>query len=110
MHRDAPSTPRQDLLCPVALELRHLRLVLAIVEAGGMTKAGAYLHLTQPALSRQLRAIETRLGLTLFHRVKKRLELTASGCQVVEAARPLLGAVVELEKRLRENPSAATSR
>jgi LysR family transcriptional regulator for metE and metH len=90
-----------DPLRPIALELRHLRLVLAIEEEGGVTRAGERLHLTQSALSHQLREIEGRLGVELFLRVKKRLVLTAAGRQVVGAARRLLGEVVDLEEDLR---------
>jgi len=97
-------TPRggaDDPLRPIALELRHLRLVLAVEEEGGITHAGERLHLTQSALSHQLKEIETRLGVQLFLRAKKRLVLTDAGRQVLAAARRLLVDVVELEEDLR---------
>ena len=90
-----------DPLRPIALELRHLRLALAIEEEGGITRAGERLHLTQSALSHQLQEIETRLGTPLYLRVKKRLVPTEAGQKVVELARRLLGEVVELEEILR---------
>ena len=90
-----------DPLRPIALELRHLRLVLAIEETGGITLAGERLHLTQSALSHQLKEIEARLGVPLFLRVKKRLVLTDAGRQVLAVSRRLLGEVVELEEDLR---------
>lgn len=94
------ASPR-DALRPIALELRHLRLMLAIDEAGGITRAGDRLHLTQSALSHQLREIESRLGVPLFLRVRKRLVPTDAGRCVIAAARPLLEQVVELEDELR---------
>jgi LysR family transcriptional regulator, regulator for metE and metH len=94
-----------DSLRPIALELRHLRLVLAIEEERGMTRAGERLHLTQSALSHQLREIETRLGVPLFLRVKKRLVLTEAGHQVAALARRLLPDVVDLEEELRGHAS-----
>src|SRR5215470_2310330 len=61
------------------LEVRHLRLVAAVAEVGSLTRAGDRLHLTQSALSHQLRDIESRLGAPLFLRVGKRLVLTPAG-------------------------------
>jgi len=92
-----------DPLRPIALELRHLRLVLAIEEEGGVTRAGERLHLTQSALSHQLREIEVRLGLPLFLRVRKRLVLTDAGRRVLEIARQVLPEVVGLEDELRDH-------
>ena len=51
------------------LEVRHLRLVVSIAEEGGLTRAASRLHLTQSALSHQLREIEERLGTALYHRM-----------------------------------------
>lgn len=89
-----------DPLRPIVLELRHLRLVLAIEEEGGVTRAGERLHLTQSALSHQLKEIEDRLGVPLFLRVRRRLILTEAGERVVAVARRLLAEVVELEDEL----------
>jgi len=61
------------------LEVRHLRLVASVAEVGSLTRAGDRLHLTQSALSHQLRDIESRLGAALFLRVGKRLVLTRGG-------------------------------
>ena len=61
------------------LEIRHLKLVREVAAAGSLTRAGAALHLTQSALSHQLRDIESRLGVRLFLRVGKRMVLTPAG-------------------------------
>src|SRR5258705_5598847 len=61
------------------LEVRHLQLVAAVADVGSLTRAGDQLHLTQSALSHQLRDIESRLGASLFLRVGKRLVLTPAG-------------------------------
>lgn len=96
-----PAVAADDPLRPIALELRHLRLVLAIEEEGGITRAGERLHLTQSALSHQLQEIESRLGTPLYLRVKKRLVPTEACQRIVAVARRLLGEVVELEDDLR---------
>ena len=95
--------PRQisDILSPIVLELRHLRLVLAIEEERGITRAGERLHLTQSALSHQLKEVETRLGVPLFLRIKKRLVITEAGKRLAAVARQTLAAVVDLEEELR---------
>jgi len=85
---------------PLKLEVRHLRLVLAIAEEKTVTRAGERLHLTQSALSHQLRDIEDRLGLDLFHRTGRRLVLTDAGKRVLEASRGILSDLGELEQEL----------
>lgn len=51
------------------MELRHLEVVVAVLRAGSVSAAARELLLTQPAVSRQLRACEQQLGLRLFVRV-----------------------------------------
>jgi LysR family transcriptional regulator for metE and metH len=85
------------------LEMRHLRLVEAIAEEGGVTRAGRRLHLSQSALSHQLRDAEARLGAALFGRVGKRMVLTAAGERVLQLARRVLPDVVGVEAGLRRD-------
>lgn len=61
------------------MELRHLRAFLAIAEEGGITRAAARLHISQPALSRTLRALEEHLGIRLIDRSTHYLQLTDAG-------------------------------
>jgi LysR family transcriptional regulator, regulator for metE and metH len=74
----------------VVLGLQHLKLVRAIVREGGITRAAARLHLTQPALSHQLKDAEERLGTRLFLRKGRRLVPTAAGDRLVRAAEAML--------------------
>ena len=83
------------------LELRHLRLVTAIAEEGGVTRAGERLHLTQPALSHQLRDIEERLGTRLFLRLKRRMVPTPAGERLLASARGIVERVEETERAIR---------
>jgi LysR family transcriptional regulator for metE and metH len=82
------------------LEVRHLRLVRAIVEDGGPTRAAARLHLTQSAVSHQLTELEGRLGVALFTRVRRRLEPTAAGKHLLGFARTTLADFSRIESEL----------
>ncbi len=84
------------------LEVRHLRLVREVSATGSLTRAGAVLHLTQSALSHQLRDIESRLGTALFHRVGKRMMLTVAGERVLRAADEVLASIERTEDAVRQ--------
>jgi LysR family transcriptional regulator, regulator for metE and metH len=83
------------------LEVRHLQLVAAVADVGSLTKAGDRLHLTQSALSHQLRDIEARLGAALFLRLGKRLVLTPAGERLLESARDVLERLRQTEDAIR---------
>jgi DNA-binding transcriptional LysR family regulator len=87
------------------LELRHLRIVVAVADAGSIGAAARALGLDQPLVSRQLRRIEAELGVVLFHRDAGGAIVTAAGAEFVQRARPLLHDVEDLLLRTR----AATS-
>jgi LysR family transcriptional regulator, cyn operon transcriptional activator len=72
------------------MNLRHLQAFVAIVDSGGFTRAAARLNLSQPALSRQIRALETDLGTTLFERVGRRMKLSSQGEDLLRRSRRLL--------------------
>lgn len=78
----------------MTLDVRHLRLVAAVVDTGSVTAAARVLHLSQPALSHQLRDVEERLGTELFQRQGRRMVLTGPGQRILEAARKV---VAEME-------------
>src|SRR5205814_7034093 len=84
------------------LEVRHLRLVAAVADVGSLTRAGDRLHLTQSALSHQLRDIESRLGAALFLRVAKRLVLTPAGERLLASARDVLRRLEQAGRRNRQ--------
>jgi LysR family transcriptional regulator, regulator for metE and metH len=82
------------------LEVRHLRLVRAIAEEGGPTRAAARLHLTQSAVSHQLADLEGRLGVSLFTRVRRQLKLTPAGARLVDLARTMLADLSRVEREI----------
>jgi LysR family transcriptional regulator for metE and metH len=83
------------------IDVRHLQMVAAIASAGGVTQAAGHLHLTQSAVSHQLRGIEERLGTALFLRVGKRMLLTPAGEKVLAAARRVLDDIERTEADVR---------
>ena len=83
------------------LEVRHLKLVREVSAAGSLTRAGAALHLTQSALSHQLRDIESRLGAPLFLRVGKRMVLTPAGERLLQSAHEVLATSERTEDAIR---------
>src|SRR5438093_1222292 len=84
------------------LEIRHLRLVAAVADLGSLTRAGDRLHVTQSALSHQLRGIESRLGAALFLRVGKRLLITPAGERLLASAREVLERLDRTEGEIRK--------
>jgi len=75
------------------LDLRLIRVFLAVVEAGGITAAQATLNVGQSTISTQLSTLETRLGYRLCERGRSGFRLTARGEQFMESARKLLDAL-----------------
>src|SRR3981189_547900 len=84
----------------VNLEIRHLKLLTAVADEESVTAAGKRLHLTQSALSHQLRDAEEMLGTPLFLRLGKRMALTAAGKKLLEAARRILKDLKEAESQV----------
>lgn len=68
------------------VEMKHLDLIRVLAEEGTLTAAGNKLHLTQPALSQQLRSLEESLGVQLFIRQGRRMRITPAGQRILHAA------------------------
>jgi len=84
------------------MEIRHLRLIKAIVEEGSITKAIDKLHLTQSALSHQLKEAEYQLGTKIFLRANKKLTLTKAGEKLYEIANEILDKLSETELQIKQ--------
>ena len=87
------------------MQLTQLRHFVGLSEVGSFSKAARGLFITQPALSRSIRALEDELGFALFDRIGHRIELTSFGRDVLERARRLLDDardIAELGAGLRE--------
>src|SRR6266404_2103395 len=76
--------------CFSAVELRHLRYFVAVAEMENVSRAALKLHVSQPALSRQIRDLEDELGFSLLERTAKSVRLTDAGRAFLDNARTLL--------------------
>jgi DNA-binding transcriptional LysR family regulator len=83
------------------LTIRQLEVLTAVGRTGSVTAAAEALHLTQPAVSMQLRQLEEQLDLTLFETVGRRLQITEPGKELVQLAVELLARLDDLEQTAR---------
>ena len=74
----------------INLEIRQLRAVLAIARYGSFTRAADDIHISQPGLSLMINQVEETLGLRLFDRTTRQVELTEAGSRLVAAAGRIL--------------------
>ena len=79
------------------IELRHLRTIRAIHQAGGIARAADMLHITQSALSHQIKGLEDQAGVELFVRRSKPLKLSAAGQRLLRVAEKVLPEIEALE-------------
>jgi DNA-binding transcriptional LysR family regulator len=75
------------------MELRQLRMFVAVAEEGGFSRAADRLHLVQSAVSAGIRSLERELGTVLFHRDTRHVELSDAGRALLPEARNVLSAV-----------------
>ncbi len=83
------------------MELYQLRSFVAIVEAGQLTRAAEKLHISQPALSAQLRALEEEFDFSLFDRTPAGMVLTPGGKKILKLANKVLAAANALQSEAR---------
>ncbi len=86
-------------ITPAAVELRHLRYFVSVAEAASVSKAALEVNICQPALSRQIRDLETELGVRLFDRIGRRIQLTVEGEDLLSRSREVLAQAESLVER-----------
>lgn len=90
------------------IDLQKLHYFVAVAETLNVGKAATLLHISQSPLSRQIIALEERLGTALFSRERKRLQLTDAGRQFLDEAKALMEHAQQLEDRIRDEAEGRT--
>lgn len=80
------------------MELYQLRTFVTVAEHGNLTQAAEVLHLSQPAVTAQIKALEEEFGLPLFERIAGGVALTRAGSELIEEARTLLAGARHLRE------------
>ncbi|MEC7191737.1 MAG: LysR family transcriptional regulator, partial [Pseudomonadota bacterium] len=92
------------------IELKHLRIIVAIHESGSVQKATEQLNMTQSAVSHQLRYIKDQLGVDIFIPETRSFMLSAEVLELINAARRVLPEVEKLKSRFIDLKSGQTGR
>ena len=92
------------------MKLQHLRSLVVVHESGSLQQATKRLHVSQPALSRTIQALEKELGVVLLVRSSQGVRLTAFGLRLIEHAHQVLGSVDRACRDIGEMKGAATRR
>lgn len=88
------------------MDIRQLKSLVTVVETGSVTRAAELLHLAQPAVTRQIRALEHEFGVPLFERTRQGMRPTAAGVSLAERARRALTELDRARAELAPPPGA----
>lgn len=84
------------------MDIRLLRYFLTIAEEGSITKAAQKLHISQPPLSKQIKLLEEELGVILFVRGKRNIQLTEAGAFLKSRAEEIISSFTLVQRQLNE--------
>src|SRR6201995_871858 len=83
------------------MNLRHLSVFYGVAKAGSVNAAARLLHTSQPAVSREVRSLEERLGVVLFDRLPRGMQLTEAGQTLAAYAERIFGLEQAAERAIR---------
>lgn len=92
------------------MEIRVLKYFLAVTQEKNMNKAAQLLHISQPTISRQLKALEDELGTQLFIRGNREITLTEDGKYLVDKAKQIITLSDQAESNIGNEPSSISGR
>ena len=92
------------------LEIKHLKTLMALRDGGTLVEAAHRMHLTQSALSHQLKDLEERLGTELFQRKTKPLQFTRAGLELLQLADSVLPQLQQAERNIQKLTGSRTGR
>jgi LysR family transcriptional regulator, nitrogen assimilation regulatory protein len=92
----------------VTMEFKQLKALVTVVETGSVTRAAELLRLVQPAVTRQIRALEHELGVPLFERTRQGMRPTEAGLSLAERARRALTELDRARAELTPSPGVVT--
>jgi DNA-binding transcriptional LysR family regulator len=101
-HAGPGPRPAAGAGAPHGLELRHLRYLVALADAGGFTRAAEQIYIAQPTLSQQIRRLEEIVGTPLLRRRRDGLQLTAAGRVLLDVSRTVLAQVDQAVTQTRQ--------
>ncbi|MCF2528740.1 LysR family transcriptional regulator [Yinghuangia soli] len=90
------------------MDIKQLRAVVTVAEAGSVTRAAELLHLVQPAVTRQIRSLEKELGIALFERTGQGMRPTKAGAIMVDRARRALNELERARAEVQPPPGQVT--
>lgn len=90
------------------MDFKQLKALVTVVEAGSVTRAAELLHLVQPAVTRQIRALEHELGVPLFERTRQGMRPTPAGVSMADRARRALTELERARAELAPTPGVVT--
>lgn len=90
------------------MDVRQLKALVTVVETGSVTRAAALLHLVQPAVTRQIQALEHEIGIPLFERTRQGMRPTKAGTSLAERARRALTELDRARAELAPVPGTVT--
>lgn len=90
------------------MDVKQLKALVTVAEAGSVTRAAELPHLVQPAVTRQIRTLKEELGVALFERTRQGMRPTEAGAIMIERARRAVSELERARAEVQPSPGAVT--